>query len=166
MTVASRVNWESGANLAGLADELQLGLDTFMLVDDNPKECTEAQASCPEVLTLTLPAEPGEIPEFLRHVWAFDHGRITDEDRSRSALYARQVERTRLQRSSASLEDFIQSLGLEVRIGGIEAAQAPRVAQLTQRTNQMNLTCVRRTGRLLHLGKRCLVVEIGQPVTG
>ena len=45
---ARRINWESkGANLASLAAELDLGLDSFILVDDNPKECTEAQAGCP-----------------------------------------------------------------------------------------------------------------------
>ena len=57
--VARRINWETkGASLASLADELSLGLDSFILVDDNPKECTEAQAAAPEVLALALPAEP------------------------------------------------------------------------------------------------------------
>jgi FkbH-like protein len=143
--VARRVNWESkGINLAELAGELSLGLDSFVLVDDNPKECTEAQSGAPEVLTLPLPAEAAAIPDFLRHVWAFDRERVTDEDRKRSEMYAQQVERTRLERSSASLEDFLESLRLEVRIAPMEDAQAARVAQLTLRTNQMNLSCVRR----------------------
>jgi FkbH-like protein len=143
--VARRINWESkGANLAELAAELSLGLDSFVLVDDNPKECTEAQSGAPEVLTLPLPANAAEIPDFLRHVWAFDRERITGEDRKRSEMYAQQVERTRLERSSASLEDFLESLRLVVKIAPMEEAQAARVAQLTQRTNQMNFTCVRR----------------------
>src|SRR5579863_2869632 len=78
---ARRINWESkGVNLASLAAELGIGLDTFILVDDNPKECTEAQATAPEVLALALPADPVEIPVFLRHVWAFDRARVTAED--------------------------------------------------------------------------------------
>ena len=55
---AWRINWSSkAANLAALAEELDLGLDSFILVDDNPRECREVEAACPQVLTLTLPAE-------------------------------------------------------------------------------------------------------------
>jgi polyketide synthase PksN len=76
--VAQRVNWETkGANLASLADELDLGLDTIVLIDDNPKEVTEAQAGAPQALAIALPPRAGEIPEFLRHLWAFDRARIT-----------------------------------------------------------------------------------------
>ncbi len=84
---ARRINWEpKGANLAALAEELELGLDSFILVDDNPKECTEAQAAAPEVLALPLPADAAEIPDFLRHVWAFDRARVTAEDRAPRAI--------------------------------------------------------------------------------
>ncbi len=81
---AQRVNWDTkGANLASLADELDLGLDSVILIDDNPKEVTEAQAGAPQVLAVALPERAGEIPEFLRHVWAFDRARVTEEDRRR-----------------------------------------------------------------------------------
>ena len=95
--VSGRVNWESkSANLASLAAELELGLESFILVDDNPKECEEASLGSPEVLALALPAEPGEIPEFLEHVWAFDQARVTDEDRERyRELYAQKAKRVR-----------------------------------------------------------------------
>ena len=164
--VARRVNWEpKSANLASIAEELGLGLDTFILVDDNPKECTEAQAGCPEVLALPLPARAEEIPEFLEHVWAFDRARVTEEDRKRPELYAQQAERAKAERASASLEEFLASLQLEVRIAPIEPAQLPRVAQLTQRTNQMNASCVRRTEAeiqaLLASGEaECLTVDV------
>jgi FkbH-like protein len=143
---AARINWDSkGVNLASLAAELSLGLDTFILVDDNPKECTEAQAGTPEVLALTLPAEPAAIPEFLRHVWAFDRPRVTAEDARRSAMYAQQAARNRAERSAGSLQEFLASLQLEVSIAPVESRQLPRVAQLTQRTNQMNASGIRRT---------------------
>ena len=58
-----RVNWEpKSANLHAMADNMELGLDSFILVDDNPKECTEAQVGSPGVLALPLPARAGDIP--------------------------------------------------------------------------------------------------------
>jgi HAD superfamily phosphatase (TIGR01681 family) len=136
---AWRINWSSKpANLAALAEELELGLDSFILVDDNPRECREVEAAYPQVLALTLPPRDEEIPEFLRHVWAFDRLRVTEEDRARPAMYAQRVERQRAEKQAVSLEDFLRSLQLEVRIAPMSPKDLARVAQLTQRTNQMN----------------------------
>jgi FkbH-like protein len=144
--VARRLNWEpKPESLIALAAELELGLDSFIVVDDNPKECAEIEANCPEVLTLPLPQEPQRIADFLAHVWPLDHLRTTREDERRSDLYAQQIERNRLEKQSASLEDFLTALQVEVRIEPMLPDQLPRVAQLTQRTNQMNFTCVRRS---------------------
>src|SRR5450432_3958304 len=144
--ISRRGNWEpKSANLASLAEELDFGLDSFILVDDSAKECTEAQAGNPEVLALTLPAQAEEIPEFLKHVWAFDQARVTEEDRRRPEWYAQRAERTRAAKASASLEEFLASLQLEIAIGAMEPGQLERVAQLTRRTNQMNASCVRRS---------------------
>ena len=161
-----RVNWEpKSANLNAMADALELALDTFILVDDNPKECREAQAGSPGVLALPLPARAEEIPEFLRHVWAFDRARVTEEDRSRAALYAQRAERSRAQAASASLEEFLESLQVEITIRPMQAEQLERVAQLTRRTNQMNASCIRRTEAeiqaLLAVGwAECLTVTV------
>ena len=163
---AWRINWSSKpANLAALAEELELGLDSFILVDDNPRECQEVEAAYPQVLALTLPARDQEIPEFLRHVWAFDRLRVTEEDRARPAMYAQELERQRAEKRAASLEDFLRSLQLEVRIAPMSPKDLARVAQLTQRTNQMNFTTVRRSESdiqaLLESGKaECLAVHV------
>src|SRR5579862_450908 len=163
---AWRINWSpKPVNLAALAEELELGLDSFILVDDNPKECREVEASCPQVLSLTLPAHDGEISQFLKHVWAFDRLRVTEEDRARPAMYAQQIERQRAESQAASLEDFLASLQLEVRIAPMSPKDLARVAQLTQRTNQMNFTTVRRSESdiqaLLGSGKaECLTVHV------
>jgi FkbH-like protein len=163
---AWRINWSSKpANLAALAEELELGLDSFILVDDNPRECREVEAAYPQVLALTLPPRDEEIPEFLRHVWAFDRLRVTEEDRARPAMYAQRVERQRAEKQAVSLEDFLRSLQLEVRIAPMSPKDLARVAQLTQRTNQMNCTTVRRSESdiqaLLESGKaECLTVQV------
>ncbi|MGH9633040.1 MAG: HAD-IIIC family phosphatase, partial [Bryobacteraceae bacterium] len=79
--VSWRLNWQSKPrNLASLSEELSLGLDSFIFIDDNPKECAEVEDGAPDVLTLALPAEIEETPHFLEHVWAFDHPIITEED--------------------------------------------------------------------------------------
>jgi FkbH-like protein len=163
--VARRINWEpKGASLAALARDLDLGLDSFILVDDNPKECTEVASDCPEVLALPLPQNVEEIPAFLEHVWAFDRLEVTPEDRDRTALYAQQAGRARLERTSGSLEEFLAGLKLEVRIEAAAPQDLPRVAQLTQRTSQMNVAPARRSEaeilELLRGGAECLVVRV------
>jgi FkbH-like protein len=163
---ATRINWEpKPRNLAALADELELGLDSFIFIDDNIKESSEVQANCPEVLSLTLPPDPADIPRFLLHVWAFDHLRITEEDRQRNELYAQRIERGRAEKQAASLSEFLASLHLEVRIAPMTEDQLPRVSQLTYRTNQMNFSTLRRSeGEIRELidsgAAECLTVHV------
>jgi FkbH-like protein len=164
--VATRVNWEpKPRNLREISDELELALDSFIFIDDNAKEANEVASGCPEVLTLALPAGAAAIPDFLRHVWAFDHLRVTEEDRRRNELYTQRVERSRAEKQAGSLSDFLASLQLDVRIRPMMPEQLPRVAQLTGRTNQMNFTTVRRSeGEIQALVERgeaeCLTVEV------
>ncbi|MEH1869066.1 MAG: amino acid adenylation domain-containing protein [Nostoc sp.] len=141
-----RINWESKSeNLKALATELQLSLDSFIFIDDNPVECAEVRANCPEVLTLQLPEQPDRIPQFLEHIWAFDQLQTTQEDQQRTNLYQQNVQRQRLQQDSLSFSDFLAQLNLEIEISPMQNEQLSRVAQLTQRTNQFNLTTIRRS---------------------
>ena len=159
---ARRINWDSkGANLPALAAELDLGLESFIFVDDNPKECVEAQSAAPAILALPLPARAEEIPDFLAHVWAFDRPRVTAEDLRRADQYAHNAARAEAAQSAGSIEEFLASLELEVRIEPMTPGQIPRVAQLTQRTNQMNASCIRRTeAEIASLDAECLTVHV------
>ncbi len=143
--VAWRINWEpKSENLEQLAAELDLGLDTFVFIDDNPAECAAVEAALPQVLTLNLPREPERIPVFLRHVWALDHLAATEEDKKRSQMYGQALERRRLQQQVSTLAEFLAALQLRVEIEPVRPKHLPRVAQLTQRTNQFNCTTIRR----------------------
>lgn len=143
---AWRINWQPKEdNLAELAGELNLGLDSFIFIDDNPKECAEVSDAAPEVLTIPLPADAAKTGEFLSRIWAFDHPVITEEDRKRSESYAKGRDFAREVRSAASLDEFIGKLGLAVHVTGLQPETLPRAAQLTQRTNQFNTTTIRRT---------------------
>lgn len=163
--VSWRINWSpKSENIRSLAEELGLGLDSFIFLDDDLIACAEVRANRPEVLALALPRDVDRIPRFLEHVWAFDRTRVTQEDTQRTALYRQDLERRRLEEQSSSFEDFLTGLALQVRLAPIDPEQIPRVAQLTQRTNQFNATGKRRSEReiqtLDRYGLECLVVDV------
>lgn len=143
---AWRINWRpKSENIKSLANELRLGLNSFIFVDDNPVECAEVEANCPGILTLQLPEAPELIPQFLDHYWAFDHLRVSNEDRHRTASYQQERHRENLRKQSSSLGDFLAGLELKVVFDGLSETHLTRAAQLTLRTNQFNFTTRRRT---------------------
>jgi FkbH-like protein len=143
--VAHRINWDpKPRNIAALAQALNLGLDSFVFIDDNPVECALMRAELPQVVTLQLPPDD-KIESFLAHLWTFDKVAVTDEDRRRTSMYRENAARQGLGESTTDITDFIASLGLVVDIAPPEESEWARVAQLTQRTNQFNFTTVRRT---------------------
>jgi FkbH-like protein len=144
--ITSRLNWElKSANLRSIARELQLGIDSFIFLDDNPLECAEVRANCPEVLTIQLPDRPESIPTFLEGIWAFDRFGVTAEDSRRTESYRQNQEREDLRRQSMTFEEFLDQLALEIKIAPLSSEHLQRVSQLTQRTNQFNLTTIRRS---------------------
>jgi FkbH-like protein len=162
--VSWRINWQpKSQNIRALAQELNLGLDSFIFIDDNPIECAEVRAGCPEVLTLRLPID-GDIEGFLRHVWAFDRLGVTSEDRQRTTMYKQEADRARFQREAPTIDEFLAGLDLQVTISAPAPEQVDRVAQLTQRTNQFNFTTIRRNDgeirRLAESGLECRTVEV------
>ena len=144
--VGWKVNWTAKSqNIRELANELNLGLDSFVFVDDNPVEIAEVAANCPEVATIQIPENSAEIPALLEHVWEFDSASATDEDQQRTRMYQDQVARDRSRDQAPTLQDFIDSLELRIAIDPMDEADIRRVAQLTQRTNQFNVSTIRQT---------------------
>lgn len=140
---AVRINWEDKAsNLRALAEELNIGLDSFVFIDDNPVERTWVSQSIPEMLVPEWPAEPADYKTTLLALAAkeFFKPRITAEDRKRGEAYQAQAARRKLESSGASVEDFYRALEMRARIGRANSFTIPRIAQLTQKTNQFNLT--------------------------
>jgi FkbH-like protein len=138
--VAHRINWESKSrNLLELADELNLGLDSFVFLDDDAKECAEVRSELPEVTTLQLPHSSGAIGGFLDHAWIFDRTKTaTTEDQTRSQMYAEHLERNRFEKQARDLREFLAGLRLEIVFAPLTPDSLARASQLTQRTNQMN----------------------------
>lgn len=138
--VSLRVNWRpKSENVAELCEDLGLGLDSVIFIDDNPAEVAEVKASCPQVTGVALPSEPGALVTTVAQMAAFDLGAPpTEEDRQRSELYRSQAERAASRKQSDSFRAFLADLQLEVGIAAISEADDDRVSQLSFRTNQFN----------------------------
>jgi FkbH-like protein/FkbM family methyltransferase len=164
--VSWRINWNSKSqNLHSLAQELNLGLDSFIYVDDNPVECADVRINCPGVLTLQLPPNTESFASFLNHVWALDHSGSTGEDQTRTRMYQESLKRQQFREQSMSLKDYVKGLQLRVEIAEATDDQLGRVSQLTFRTNQFNFTTLRRSEQeirnfLNRENAKCLAVRV------
>ena len=143
---AHRINWEpKPRNLVGLAKELNVGLDSFIFVDDNKFETEQIEVSCPEVLCLTLPEDHDTFFSFLNHIWEFDLFQVTEEDRQRNKMYKAEKQRKQEQVNYDYLDDFIRDLNITVNVQPLTEKDIDRAVQLTLRTNQFNLNGIRKT---------------------
>ena len=141
-----RLNWSRKSdNLKSLADELNLGLGSVLFIDDNPVECAEIRINCPEVLTLQLPQESEAIPSFLSAIWALGRTPSTEEDHRRTNMYQENIRREEFREGTVTLKDFLSGLQLRIQLTAPTEEQINRISQLTLRTNQFNLTTIRRS---------------------
>ncbi|HSK31724.1 MAG TPA: HAD-IIIC family phosphatase, partial [Candidatus Limnocylindria bacterium] len=142
---ACKLNWKPKPdNVLALANEIGLGTDSFIFIDDNPIECEVMRQSLPKVLTLELPSDRNRVPQFLRRAWAFDRPAATAEDKQRLHYYQKEREREQLHQKSATLEEFVAGLDLKVAFQPLYGDNLRRASQLTFRVNQFNATTVRR----------------------
>lgn len=140
------VNWEPKAeNMRRVAAELNVGLDSFMFIDDSPHERDAMRRLCPEVRVPEMPNDPAERPMWLRRQVSTWPARLTAEDERRGAFYSAGQEAERWRTSATSHEDFLQGLRQRLGVGRVNRATVARIAQMHQRTNQFNLTTVRST---------------------
>ncbi|MBD0323445.1 MAG: methoxymalonyl-ACP biosynthesis protein FkbH, partial [Aldersonia sp.] len=149
-------NWRPKPdNLTELAEALNLGLDGFVFVDDSAYECGLARHALPDVAVIQVGGEPARHVEALVRDGWFDVREVTAEDRSRIEKYQRELDRKAFLDTFGSLDDYLRELSIEVRLAAADAQQAPRISQLTLRTNQFNLT----TRRLQPAQVRDLLAE-------
>ena len=142
---AQRVNWQPKPdNLRAIAEELNLGLDSFIFVDDSDYECSAVKHSLPEVDVIQVPARATEIPSCLDALARLEIVSLTAEDLQKTAMYAQErLRKTQLEQLSdtgGSIEDYLKSLNMKMTVRLDDSSAVPRLAQLTQKTNQFNLT--------------------------
>jgi len=138
---ASRINWrEKSQNMIELAEELNIGLESMVFVDDDPAERARMRQALPAVFTIEMPADPTRYAEALLDSRLFERVSLTDEDLRRTDMYREQRVREQARQASGTVEDFLKSLEMKVAIQPVDAASFPRVVDLLHKTNQFNLT--------------------------
>lgn len=136
-----RINWnDKVANLKEIAQELNIGLDSLVFVEDSEFEVNLVKNYLPEVKVLNLPKDPTTYRDLLNSCGLFDTLTFSEEDRMRGQMYKAEAGRKRFRAQATNLEDYYRSLEMEVVIGRADSFSIPRITQLTQRTNQFNLT--------------------------
>lgn len=146
--VAIRANWlPKSENICAIAEELNLGTDSFVFVDDNPVERESVRAAVPGITVPDFPDHPTKLPDFCRELAAkwFPTIRLTSEDTRKTEDYQAEGRRRSARQRSADLTTFLNSLDMRLTITPVSPEDVPRVAQLTQKTNQFNLTTRRYT---------------------
>jgi len=144
--VAFKANWEpKSENLRAIARELNLGLDSFVFVDDNPAEIEIARQFVPEVETVLLGPDPSTYVETLRDRRYFEPLTVTQEDLDRVRQYQSEAERKQLETSSTDMAAYLRSLQMTAVVADFQSVDVPRIAQLINKSNQFNLTTRRRT---------------------
>lgn len=137
--VDGMINWDpKSSNLRRLAERLNLGLDSFLFLDDNPAEIAEVSANAPAVLALRIPEGGRELSEFMRHLWVLDRSERSEDDTRRADFYHDEARRMALRERASSYEQFIEGLDLRMDIEPVAEDDLARASQLTRRTNQFN----------------------------
>jgi len=131
--------------VAEIASALDLGLGSIVFADDNPAECAEVAAALPEVSTVVLDGPPSEHVRTLAANPRFEIAWLSSEDVTRHRSYLGRAQAARLQAVAPSLEDFWRSLEMRAQVRILDTASIDRATQLTQKTNQFNLTLNRRS---------------------
>jgi len=146
--VLMKINWKpKPENISELAQELNIGLDSMVFIDDSEFERESVKSQLPEVIVPEMPKDTTKLPE-----WFLDIQRkyflfisVTEEDANKTEMYQSQAQREQLQKLSTNLEEYLKSLQMKQKIWSVSEEDIVRAAQLTQKTNQFNLTTRRYT---------------------
>jgi FkbH-like protein len=141
-----QANWnDKASNILAIAEELKLGLDSFVLLDDNPVERDLVRKMLPDVAVPELPDDPALYARTLAAAGYFEAVAFSDEDRKRAAFYQDNARRLALQKQAGDLDSYLASLGMEITFQPFDATGRARIAQLISKSNQFNLTTRRYT---------------------
>lgn len=143
---AVKINWNDKAqNLVEIAKDLNIGMDSLVFFDDDPVNREVVKSSLPDVLVPHFTISPEEYVDKLFTLNIFNQFRLTEEDKLKGEMYAAESQRKNILASVKSPEEYIASLGISIQVDCNTAGQIERLAQLTMKTNQFNLTTHRYT---------------------
>ncbi|MBF0188503.1 MAG: HAD family hydrolase [Magnetococcales bacterium] len=138
---AQEIHWKpKSQSLRNIAHSLNLGLEHMVFVDDNPAECEQVRSELPMVTVIQVPKQPElAVHALMKDGW-FDGLSFSEEDRKRNAMYKQRAGAESLKAESGSLEEYYRSLEMTVHVAAVNSTSLARTVQLTQKTNQLNLT--------------------------
>lgn len=141
---AMRVNWQAKhENIQAMARDLNLGLESFVFVDDSPVECDLMRSAIPQMTTICLQKEPAEFPGVVESLDCFDQWRISTEDRQRGVMYRAEAGRRELQAEAVDMPTFYRRLQMQMMLSIDDPSDIARAAQMASRTNQFNMHTLR-----------------------
>ena len=137
-------NWENKAdNIRAIQQILNIGFDSMVFLDDNPAERSIIRQNLPAVCVPELPEDPALYLDYLKSLHLFETASFSTGDKDRTKQYQEEAQRQQLQFTVTNIEDYLKSLQMEIVIEPFNPIDIPRIAQLTQRSNQFNLRTVR-----------------------
>jgi FkbH-like protein len=141
-----QANWNDKAtNIRAIAEELSLGLDSIVFLDDNPAERGLVRKLLPQVAVPELPEEPALYARTLAAAGYFEATALASEDRQRAAFYAGNARRAELKTQAAGVDAYLESLDMTITFQPFDPTGRARIAQLINKSNQYNLTTRRYT---------------------
>ncbi len=141
-----QANWETKVdNIRTIQGILNIGFDSMVFLDDNPFERNMVRENIPGITVPELPEDPGEYLEYLYGLNLFETASYSGADKDRTKQYQVEAQRVSLQKTFTDEADFLKSLNMVSKVSGFTKFNTPRVAQLSQRSNQFNLRTVRYT---------------------
>lgn len=138
------INWnDKTSNMKSIAQELNIGLDSMVFIDDDGFNCHMMKEILPEVLTVNLPSDPSLYLKTLMELNDFNTLQITKEDKNRGKIYAEQRKRKEFKTVTKNIDEYLKGLKMTAIIKRANSFTIPRISQLTQKTNQFNMTTKR-----------------------
>lgn len=139
-----KINWANKVdNLKEIANELGIGLDSMVFIDDNPVERDLVRTFLPEVTVVEMPADTARYTETLEKLPVFELLTITEDDLRRNEMYQSMIKRKESLSTLGTMDEFLSGLGLEITVEAANTFTIPRISQLTLKTNQFNMTTKR-----------------------
>ncbi|MBC8552743.1 MAG: HAD-IIIC family phosphatase [Candidatus Brocadiales bacterium] len=143
---AFRINWDDKArNIVNLMEELNIGLQSAVFIDNNPVERARVREALPEVFVPEWPEDKMLYKKALLSLTCFDCATISEEDLSRTSMYKSEHKRNQTRTSLVSLDEWLKTLEMKVQVEEMDEAGLQRTVQLLNKTNQMNLITRRMT---------------------
>jgi FkbH-like protein len=139
--VAFRVNWDDkAANIKAISDAIDLGLDSFVFLDDNPAERKRVRDALPSVAVPELPEDPGDWLPVFQAAGYFEQSGFSREDSLRAGFYKANALRAAQMERIGDHDDYLRSLSMTLSITPFDSAGRTRIVQLISKSNQFNLT--------------------------